>query len=58
MTAEEELIYMREELKRYTFCLKLCIEIITGVCDNKITLEQMRNFRKNMDKLGDFYGRN
>ena len=52
MTPEEELHYVREQLKQYTYCLKLCIEIISGVCDGKITLKQMKNFRKNMEKLG------
>ena len=52
MTPEEELHYVREQLNQYTYCLKLCIEIISGVCDGNITLQQMKNFRDNMDQLG------
>jgi len=59
MTPKEELIYANEEirllkteLEGYNYCLKLCIEIISGVCDGNITLEQMKNFRNNMESLG------
>jgi len=60
MTTKEELIYaneeirlLKDELEGYNYCLKLCIEIISGVCDGRITLEQMQNFRRNMEQLGD-----
>jgi len=53
MTAEEELIYVKEELERYMQCLALCIELITGVCDGEITIKEMKNFRNNIENLGE-----
>ena len=59
MTTKEELIYANEEIRLlkgelecYAICIGLMIEQITGVCDGKITIEQLRVFRNNMDGSG------
>ena len=50
MTPEEELHYVREQLRSHKVCIALMIEQIIGVCNGSITVKQLIIFKNEMDK--------